>query len=500
LSKTELRLDDKAISIVREAMEIAERTDPKNRIYVRAGIGHLLQQFVLAAEFGSYAADTIGVQEKLFRDRFPRDPEREAQSNKLQELEAEAKHRFLSGDLLDARDIYLSAEDLRDDHMRNGVLGAHVDFFGWKLEAGDLPGAVSLFESVDWETPWTRVAMARRLASAFIAAGQRSKALLILRKMRPSPDADDSHKTLSYMGQALWSVGETAEAKAVLREAAKASLSAVARNVRLPLWGYSSSEPLSVARIQCAISDRDGAAETLNELLKLEPPLEYEPPRSPPPADSVRRRIYITGPPMLKPAAKRWVEAQPELVRMLARAGLDADATSFLAAPNAKQLDLLGRILRGDAERGSFAAAFQILERLRNDALMTEAEPSKVSFKPNGEIVVYTQQSPVRPVEDLERKAAVKDGVWHIMHNAARLGDVDAFKRAEILRQQEVADGSAPVRDFNELRMLARAGCVEVALESARAVPSLDARVSALLRVVEGVARVPSSRDDSFYP
>jgi hypothetical protein len=185
---------------------------------------------------------------------------------------------------------------------------------------------------------------------------------------------------------------------------------------------------------------------------------------------------------------------------MLARAGLDADATPFLAAPNAKQLDLLGRILRGDAERGSFAAAFRMLERLQNEPLMTEAEPSMVSFKPNGEIEVYTQQSPVRPVEELERKAAVRSGVWLIMHNAARLGDADAFKRAEILWQQQVAGGSAPVRDFLDLRMLARAGCVEVALESARAVPSLDQRVSALLRVVEGIAGVPSSGDNSFYP
>ena len=501
LSETEFRLDDKAISIVREAMEIAEQADGKNRIYLRAGIGYLLQHFVLPAEFSRYAADAIGASERLSPDRSPPNPEREAQSDRLRELDAEAKHRFLSGDLLGARDIYMSAEDLRDDHMRAGVVGAHVNFLGWKLEAGDLPGAISLFESTDWQSPWTRVQMARRIASAFIAVGQRSKGLQILRELYPSLDAEDSHETLSYMAKALWSVGETAEAKAVLREAAKASLAAVARNVRLPLWGYSSSEPLSIARIQCVIADQDGAAETLHELLKLEPPLEYDPPRPPPPAVPGRRLIYCSGPPTLKPAAKRWVDAQPELVGMLARAGLDADATSLLAAPNAKQLDLLGRILRGDAERGSFAAAFQILKRLQNDALMTQAEPSMVSFKPNGEIVVYTQQSPVRPVEDLERKAAVRDGARQIMLNAARLGDADAFKRAEILWQQDVAaDGSAPLRDFLDLRMLARAGCVEAALESARAVPSLDQRVSALLRVVEGIAGVPPSRDNSFYP
>jgi tetratricopeptide (TPR) repeat protein len=494
-------LDDKATSIVREAMEIAERTDGKNRVHLRAGIGHLLRHFVLPAEFSSYAADAIDAQEKLFRDQFPLNPEREAQSSRLRELDAEAKRLVLGGDLLDARDIYMSAEDLRDDHMRAGILGAHVSFLGWKLEAGDLAGAISLFESADWESPWTRVQMARRIASAFMAVGQRSKGLLILRQMRPSPDAEDSYEILSYLGKALWSVGETVEAKAVLREAAKASLSAVARNVRLPLWGYSGSEPLSIARIQCVISDQDGAAETLHELLKLEPPLEYEPPRPPPPAVPGRRLIYCSGPPMLKPAAKRWVDAQPALVGMLARAGLDADAASFLAAPNAKQLDLLGRILRGDAERGSFAAAFRVLERLQNDALMTQAEPSKVSFKPNGEIEIYTQQSPIRPVEELERKAAVRDGVWLILRNAARLGDADTFKRAEMLWQQEVAaDGSAPVRDFLDLRMLARAGCVEAALESARAVPGLDARVSALLRVVEGIAGVPSLGDNSFYP
>jgi hypothetical protein len=461
-----------------------------------------LERLGLAAEFGSYAADAIGAREKFYQDRIPTDPkreaEREAQSKKLLELEAEAKHRLASGDLSGARDVYLSAEDLRDDHNRRGVLGADVQFLGWKLEAGDLPGAVDLFRSVDWQNPWTRVEMARRIASAYNAVGQRSEGLLILRELHPSSDVGNAYMTLSYLGQAFWKVGETEEAKAVLREAAKASLAAVVRNVRLPLSGYDSSEPISIARIQSAILDQEGARETLKEILKLEVPLEYEP-AWPRPADLPANSIYVAALPSLVPAAKRWFDARPDLVWRLARAGLDDEAFSFLSAPKAKQLDLLDYIVLGQAQRGSFAAAFQTLERLRSAPLTTEAEPTTIILKPSGEISVHKQQSLLRPVEDPERKAALKKGLQHISRTAARLGDIDTFKRARLqLRQADVEDAIAE-RDFTEIRMLASSGQVDAAIEFARAVPSLDGRVSALLNVVFGITGIPESRDDSFF-
>jgi hypothetical protein len=496
--KTGPQIDSRVISLLREAMEIAERLDDRQRMPVRANIGGWLQRLGLAAEFGSYAADAIGAREKFFHDRIPPDPEGEAQSNKLQELEAEAKRRVVSGDLLGARDVYLSAEDLRDDHNRAGALGADVRFLEWKLEAGDLAGAVDLYRSVDWRSVWTHVEMARRIASAFNAMGQRSKGLRILMELRPSSDVDDAYMILSYLGQALWKVGETEESKAVLRDAAKASLAAVHRDVRLPLSGYTSCEPISIARIQSAISDQEGAQETLHGILKLESPLEYEPPW-PRPADLSPNAIYIAGPPSLVPAAKRWLDARTDLVWRLARAGLDDEAVSFLAAPNAKQLDLLGYVILGQAQRGSFVTAFQTVERLRNDPLTTQAEPSMVILKPTGEISVHTQQSPVRSVEDLERKAALRIGLRHIMRNAARLGDVDVFKRAELLSRQIAPESSDPMRVFSDLGMLAKAGQVDTAIEFARAVPNLDGRVSALLSVVLGITGVLSSLDDPFF-
>jgi hypothetical protein len=308
--------------------------------------------------------------------------------------------------------------------------------------------------------------------------------------------------TLSYLGQALWLVGETQEGVEVLREAARASLAAATRDVRLSLWGYSRSEPISIARIQCAISDREGAVATLRGVLNLAAPLEYEPP-PPPPADLRPGMIYIAGPPTLKPAAKRWLDARPELVGVLARAGLDAEAFSFLTVPNAKQLDLLGRILRGQAERGAFAAAFQTLGRLQKEPLTTEAEPSKVILKPTGEISVEIQKSPVRAVEDLERTKAFRTTLWSIIRNTARLGDVDAFKRADLMWRQQITEDPSqfPRRDLGaELKMFAKAGQVRAAMEFAQAAPSFGGRVAGLLKVVEGLAGVPEPLDNPFFP
>jgi hypothetical protein len=124
-----------------------------------------------------------------------------------------------------------------------------------------------------------------------------------------------------------------------------------------------------------------------------------------------------------------------------------------------------------------------------------------VIFRPTGEISVHEQKMPIRPVTDVERKAAVERGLWQIVCNAARLGDAGAFKRADLQwRQQSVEAGSTQIRDFLELRMLAKAGQSDVAIEFARAVPNLSNRVSALLRVAEGIAGISYPSDGPFFP
>jgi hypothetical protein len=498
---TQFHVTDLGMSIIREAMTTAENVNETDRISARAGIGRLIQRLGVEAEFGSYVADAIDAFGKQRTSTFAPNPERQSQFERLRELEAGAKQQLLSGDLLGAEATYMSAEELREDHATLGVLGAHVEFLRWRLEAGDFAGALSLFESADWEHPWTRVSMARQIATALIAAGQRPRALLFLGELRRASDAEDAHKTFSYLAQAFWLVGETETGKQVLREAAKASLAAVAQNVRLPLWDYLDSGPISIARVQCAIFDQEGAIETLEGVLSLAPPLEYEPPQPPPPDLQRRRIIYIAGPPRLKPAAQRWFDARVELVATLARAGLDAQAFSFLSATNANQLELLGRILRGQAERGAFPLAFETLERLQHDPFTTKADPSTITLHPTGQISVHEQKTPTRPIRESERQAAVRVALWQILRNAARLGNVDAFERADLLWQQENYDTRLPPsRDFSELRMLAQAGRISTALERARAIPAPYQRTFAFLSVVEGVAGVPGQLDSPFRP
>jgi hypothetical protein len=193
LQTSGFQVDTEARSILREAMEIADREDAEERTSARAVIGRLLRRLGLEAEFGNYGADAISaVEERQRRFVPPTDPKRQAEFDQLEKLEAEAKHRVLSGDLSGAQDIYMSAEGLRPAHEKAGIVGGRLKFLHWKVEAGDLSGALDLFKSLNLSEPWTRVYVAREIASALVAAGQRSKGLLLLRdfarrRMPPTP-------------------------------------------------------------------------------------------------------------------------------------------------------------------------------------------------------------------------------------------------------------------------------------------------------------------------
>ena len=118
---------------------------------------------------------------------------------------------------------YLSAEDLRDDHERQGLLGAHITFLGWLLEAGDLSRSVRFLQATDWAFPLTQVAMTRQVADALGKAGRRPDGVHLLRSLRPAPDATDAHMTLTYLGKALWAIGDMEEGVTIIRGAARAS-------------------------------------------------------------------------------------------------------------------------------------------------------------------------------------------------------------------------------------------------------------------------------------
>ncbi len=313
----------------RRAFAILDDAEPdgKTEIYIRAHIARLARKVCPANAFGDRLDDAVAAETQLIRDIVR--PERRLEMERLVELNQTTKRRFLDGDMHGAEETYLSAEDLRDDHERRGLLGAHSIFLGWLLEAGDLPRSLTFFQTTNWGSSFTQIAIARRVADALSKAGRRPEGLNLLRNLRPAPDAADAYKTLTYLGKALWAFGETNEGVVLIREAARTSLLRAAQDVRVPLWGYSSTEPIALAQLQCVIADDEGAADTLNGVMQLAVPIEYDPP-SPRPTDLPATAIYFSGGPQLKAASNRWLSSLPDLIRVVARVGLDAKAFSFV--------------------------------------------------------------------------------------------------------------------------------------------------------------------------
>lgn len=478
------------LSVLTEAKETAERVErAEARLAARYRVARVIRDAGQEASFGSYVADALAEFEA--RWRASSNPERQAESDELNRLEAEAKRLLLSGETAEAEDVFLSAEGLRPDHEARGALGARFTLLQWLLDAGDLAGALGFAKAADWLQPSSRLTAAQMVAKACIAAGQRVAGLRFLFEMWPDANDPKAYPLLAQFGRHLWDLGIEQQALGILRQAAMGSLAAAARDVRLPLMGYL-GQPLGVASAQLKCGDRQGAAETLRGVLRLAAPVEYDPPEPRPP-DLPPQTLWLSGA-KLKPAARRWLEARDELARLLACAGLDSEAFALLDTPAAKPLQILENIGHGQCERGAIAAAFTTAERILSGTLSTEAEPSSVIITPDGRISFHVQSGPTRPVEELERKAACRKVAFWICMTAAKLGDMDAFCRAEALgRQAAPAEWHIQIaRFFNGegLRNLARAGQRHAAVSLARRLEDPDVRTSALLRVAEGIAGI----------
>jgi hypothetical protein len=121
-----MRPDEKVVSILGEAMEAAESLDSDDdRIIARGEIGRLIQALRLEAAFGSYAADAVVAMHRMADRRAAPNVERKAQFKRIEEVDAQAKRRLLSGGLSGAEALCMSVDDLWEDH--EGTSRALVD-------------------------------------------------------------------------------------------------------------------------------------------------------------------------------------------------------------------------------------------------------------------------------------------------------------------------------------------------------------------------------------
>lgn len=465
-------------------------------VHFRAGLARLAQQAGAAVEHASLVDDWIAAQDRFLQEGCPDDPEKLADQQKLIELDRAARARVLDGDLQGAERIYLSAENLRDEHEQTGQLGAHCTILTWLLETGDLQAGVAFFRSTNWRASPVYVHMGRRVMEAFSKAGQRLAGMDLLRNLQPVPGMHDAHLTSHVLGQLLWALDETDNGLALIRDAAQASVARAAADVGVPLWGYRSCEPISMAQLQCTLADREGAAATLNGVLQLAVPIEYDPPR-PRPADLDPSRIWFAGS-SLKPASERWLSSLPDLTRVLAYADLDEAAFKLVTSVQTGHLRLLGEVIRGQARRGAFEEAFRTLDRMSMANLSEVNEPSQVTFKPNGTLTVFTQTVPTRPVESMERVGATQDGLHCIRRYAARSGAADAFHRTGHLLQNPAKAGVPFPADYLHLELLVRQGQAHEALDEVSRITEPYQQLQALSTVMGCVvkARVGPTRDE----
>ena len=208
----------------------------------------------------------------------------------------------------------------------------------------------------------------------------------------------------------------------------------------------------------------------------------------------------LVGGSYIKPASKRWVSSLPDLIRVLARAGLDAEALSLAASARTGQLRLLAEVARGQARRGAYSEAFRTVNSMKSADLSETNEPSRVTIKPDGTVVTFTQTAPIRPVESMERNAVVRGSLDTIRHYAADTGDADTFHLADKLFHQypdQHAVHGILQSDFLRLDLLVRRGEFDHALASVEVTSPPQTRLFALRHVMDSVVNeAKSTRDD----
>jgi tetratricopeptide (TPR) repeat protein len=322
-------------------------------------------------------------------------------------------------------------------HCLTPALRASSLFLSWELEAGNLSAAADRLRSFSSQDLYLKLYYAGRLARALIDADKANEAFAILAELRADPTSDQA-----MIAQMYWRLGAVDDARALMREVAKAALDEAERSPKEPL-------PVAMAGTQVAIGDRDGAIATLRRIQRFD--------------------------------ADRLGVVRASLAGRLAFVRLDADAFA-LQDGMAGDRAVLANIVVGQARRGDFDAAFTTLDQLRRLPATTREDN-------------YERPGPKTAIASIVRNAARAGDADAFRRAEAVRRELDppgAGRVTDFLGRRFLEDDI----ELEGLRDLALARQARLALEYALATQDLDRKVQSLCRVAEGLAGLPNPSYD----
>jgi tetratricopeptide (TPR) repeat protein len=341
-------------------------------------------------------------------------------------------------------------------------------FLLWEIEAGNLSAAVHRLNTSVWNSADVHVGMAEQVANAYLASGRSQEAIDLLLQLATLPS-----NARQSLGKALWRVGAPEQGRAAFREAVASELAAAEADDKKSL-------PVDLARIQLVMGDRAGALETLARIQALAAPLEYDPQALMPPNPR-----YTT----LTIRAERWRQARDRTAGVLAQAGLDDQAFALLHEAAANQPDILKRIMRGQAARGDFDAAFRTFDRLRQGPLTGPETP--LTIMPDvdrpGSYEIRT-----RTLDTDSTRWLLQQATLELAKLAAHQGRTDPMEKAFSLFREINHRINRDSEWIEVLKEHARAGQPASALRLARYLDRPSTRVAAFAAIAEGVAGLRS--------
>jgi tetratricopeptide (TPR) repeat protein len=420
--------------MVEGSRELEEARNEVIRLPLRYRIALSMRKTGQESAFNDYVLEALGAWEFWDPQRNSSDG---AVKRRHERLEADARRAFVAGDVASASRLLRERECKPDTpSCLTPVLGADSILLNWELKVGRLSAAARRLRETDWTTKSVHIDQAGQVARAFMDAGKPEEGLAILSELRPEQASEQA-----LIAQIYWRLGEVAQSRSLMREAAQAALSDAKRDL-----------PVSLAGQQLSIGDRDGAIDTLRRIQQLDP--------------------------------DRLATVRALLAGRLAFAGLDADARALL---DGKMVDgaVLANIIVGQARRHDFDAAFRTLQELRKWPPARQEDNAGNSGYRSAITSIARNAARAGDADAFRRADAIRREL-----GSGRCVVVSSPERGT----QVLHDDS----DTRSLGALARAGKAGAALEHARALPDPSKRVEALGLIAEALAGLPDPHDDPF--